>query len=359
MPEPIPEIRRLTPEENRNPNHYHSQYYVLSSNGHTVYTVSKLLDPAVGDGTGWQCSCVGWTRHFPRRDCRHIAKARDFAAHEYPRETVARRSLRDIALDARAAAEESQHTLMEDVVRRHFTLYGTTFYICRDCGWSGANPAAGEHENQAEHHDWEDCATLDRALRAIVEHRELIEHGPLEAQERAESALPSELSYRWLSSDNVTVYTVTLAGDMWRCSRHGAVGCVHVNKVKDQIRSALRTYTLVYVRQHPGIEWTRCACGWYGPTSNAAPHYSQHRALGQEGTTDESTVFEWVGRAANAMGAEIERARLQEQRETQEELGVSRRRAAERCTHDRRARMFIDGKWERCGVCQVVVPVGS
>lgn len=20
----------------------------------------------------WQCSCVGWTRHMPRRDCKHI-----------------------------------------------------------------------------------------------------------------------------------------------------------------------------------------------------------------------------------------------------------------------------------------------
>lgn len=20
----------------------------------------------------WQCSCVGWTRHTPRRDCKHI-----------------------------------------------------------------------------------------------------------------------------------------------------------------------------------------------------------------------------------------------------------------------------------------------
>lgn len=35
------------------------------------YTVSQM------DDASWQCSCVGWTRHVPRRDCKHIAVARE------------------------------------------------------------------------------------------------------------------------------------------------------------------------------------------------------------------------------------------------------------------------------------------
>jgi hypothetical protein len=30
------------------------------------YVVSKMLDGS------WACSCIGWTRHVPRRDCKHI-----------------------------------------------------------------------------------------------------------------------------------------------------------------------------------------------------------------------------------------------------------------------------------------------
>ena len=26
------------------------------------------------DEGGWGCSCVGWTRHIPRKDCKHIKK---------------------------------------------------------------------------------------------------------------------------------------------------------------------------------------------------------------------------------------------------------------------------------------------
>ena len=26
------------------------------------------------DEGGWACSCIGWTRHVPRKDCKHIKK---------------------------------------------------------------------------------------------------------------------------------------------------------------------------------------------------------------------------------------------------------------------------------------------
>lgn len=30
----------------------------------------------------WQCSCFGWTRHFPRKDCKHIRRLKkDPEAH--------------------------------------------------------------------------------------------------------------------------------------------------------------------------------------------------------------------------------------------------------------------------------------
>ncbi len=35
------------------------------------YIVSKM------DDGSWACGCVGWTRHVPRRDCKHIAYAKN------------------------------------------------------------------------------------------------------------------------------------------------------------------------------------------------------------------------------------------------------------------------------------------
>lgn len=29
------------------------------------------------DEGGWGCSCIGWTRHMPRKDCKHIRKMKD------------------------------------------------------------------------------------------------------------------------------------------------------------------------------------------------------------------------------------------------------------------------------------------
>ena len=45
---------------------YRQQWQVLSSDGKREYTVSVTFDNI------WSCSCIGWTRHFPRRDCHHI-----------------------------------------------------------------------------------------------------------------------------------------------------------------------------------------------------------------------------------------------------------------------------------------------
>lgn len=42
------------------------QFKVASSSSNRNYVVSLLYS---GE---WQCGCMGWTRHFPRKDCRHI-----------------------------------------------------------------------------------------------------------------------------------------------------------------------------------------------------------------------------------------------------------------------------------------------
>ena len=45
---------------------YKHQWVVESSSGRGHYTVSKNLD-----GT-YECSCRGWTGHYPRTNCKHI-----------------------------------------------------------------------------------------------------------------------------------------------------------------------------------------------------------------------------------------------------------------------------------------------
>ena len=42
------------------------QFKVESQTSAAEYTVSRCSDDS------WQCSCIGWTRHVPRRDCKHI-----------------------------------------------------------------------------------------------------------------------------------------------------------------------------------------------------------------------------------------------------------------------------------------------
>lgn len=49
------------------------QFKVASeTNPNTLYVVSNY-----GNGA-WACGCMGWTRHFPRRDCKHIAWVKMF-----------------------------------------------------------------------------------------------------------------------------------------------------------------------------------------------------------------------------------------------------------------------------------------
>lgn len=31
----------------------------------------------------WACGCIGWTRHFPRRDCKHITYAQSGGATNF------------------------------------------------------------------------------------------------------------------------------------------------------------------------------------------------------------------------------------------------------------------------------------
>jgi hypothetical protein len=49
---------------------------VASSTRNETYTVSRHNDRHV-----WECSCLGWTRHVPRRDCRHVDEARAVVEH--------------------------------------------------------------------------------------------------------------------------------------------------------------------------------------------------------------------------------------------------------------------------------------
>lgn len=50
---------------------YKEQFKVENSKRTGHYIVSKTFDiPAK-----WECSCVGWTRHVPRKDCKHISLA--------------------------------------------------------------------------------------------------------------------------------------------------------------------------------------------------------------------------------------------------------------------------------------------
>ena len=62
----------------RRPKSYRHQYLIPSdSSPQKKYMVSENWD-----GT-WECSCVGWTQHFPRKDCRHI---RHVQSKEYMRD---------------------------------------------------------------------------------------------------------------------------------------------------------------------------------------------------------------------------------------------------------------------------------
>lgn len=50
------------------------QWHVPSDSRPGVNYVVSLCPGEEHEPEGhYECSCVGWTRHFPRRDCKHIA----------------------------------------------------------------------------------------------------------------------------------------------------------------------------------------------------------------------------------------------------------------------------------------------
>lgn len=51
------------------------QWPVPSSDGKREYTVTSYADGS------FACSCLGWTRHMPRKDCRHIRDVRVDGLH--------------------------------------------------------------------------------------------------------------------------------------------------------------------------------------------------------------------------------------------------------------------------------------
>jgi hypothetical protein len=56
---------------------YRQQFVVPSESGGGDYIVTRYADgPFNNEGhPEWACACIGWTRHFPRRDCKHILYA--------------------------------------------------------------------------------------------------------------------------------------------------------------------------------------------------------------------------------------------------------------------------------------------
>jgi len=63
---------------------YKQQWQVSSSDGERAYTVSVTFDDV------WSCSCVGWTRHMPRHDCKHVKgkKVQFQSSSQSPRKTT-------------------------------------------------------------------------------------------------------------------------------------------------------------------------------------------------------------------------------------------------------------------------------
>lgn len=59
------------------------QYKVESESDPGRYYIVSRVELAAKCGEvspveQWQCSCTGWTRHVPRRDCKHIAYHKAF-----------------------------------------------------------------------------------------------------------------------------------------------------------------------------------------------------------------------------------------------------------------------------------------
>jgi hypothetical protein len=73
-----------------------------SSSPNTTYVV------AMSEHGDWACGCIGWTRHFPRRDCRHISRVKQVE----PVDTTVRESLR-VAPPPRAKIEPKRLSMKQ------------------------------------------------------------------------------------------------------------------------------------------------------------------------------------------------------------------------------------------------------
>jgi len=85
---------------------YRKQWKVQGS-AKDPYTVSVTVDGV------WSCSCIGWTRHIPRKDCKHIEgkKAEEGGQPKPARRTVKRGETWEDDLRERQAAAESAQTV--------------------------------------------------------------------------------------------------------------------------------------------------------------------------------------------------------------------------------------------------------
>ena len=67
----------------RSSSSYVAKKSVKSSSGRAINNLRENVDSSSSSSTyvvsyesgrteKWQCSCMGWTRHYPRNDCKHI-----------------------------------------------------------------------------------------------------------------------------------------------------------------------------------------------------------------------------------------------------------------------------------------------
>ncbi len=64
---------------------YERQYVAKSESSEGSYIVTHFADPPFNNEghPEWACACIGWTRHFPRRDCKHILYAKTGGASTF------------------------------------------------------------------------------------------------------------------------------------------------------------------------------------------------------------------------------------------------------------------------------------
>jgi hypothetical protein len=70
------------------------QFVVPSESSEREYVVTQYDDPPFDaeHHPEWSCACIGWTRHFPRRECKHILYAQSGGARTFE-EAIANRLL--------------------------------------------------------------------------------------------------------------------------------------------------------------------------------------------------------------------------------------------------------------------------